>query len=63
MSRSRDSLEDGDAIPRDDLFEILSNRRRRQVIQILAQRADGRAELSEVLSWLGLLAVALLARL
>jgi DNA-binding transcriptional ArsR family regulator len=48
MSSSRDGAEDENAIPRDDFFEILSNRRRRQVIQLLEQRPDGRAELSEL---------------
>lgn len=48
MSSSKDGPEDGNGISRDDLFEILSNRRRRQVIQFLEQQADGRADLSDV---------------
>jgi|APHM01.1.fsa_nt_gi hypothetical protein len=35
-------------VSRDDLFEILSNRRRRYVLHLLKNAEDGRADLSEV---------------
>lgn len=47
-SGDTDGTDGGDALSRDDLFEVLSNRRRRHVIHFLRQREDGRAELSEV---------------
>ena len=46
-----DAVADDDAdgtVSRDDLFEILSNRRRRYVLHLLKNADDGRADLSEV---------------
>ncbi len=39
---------DDTGVSRDDLFEILSNRRRRYVLHLLRDAEDGRADLSEV---------------
>lgn len=51
MSRSTHQGDDNrgnDTLSRDDLFEVLSNRRRRHVIHYLKQQTDGQSDLSDV---------------